>query len=110
MIGPKSRVGIVRRISGARNAAGESSEEWLSVDTDVNVHIQPLSMSAMAALAQDRSGQLFKSSHLVFFDTGTDIGVDDRIEDAGGNEYAIQHVQVWPSHIEATAGITNKQS
>ena len=109
MRGQRTRVSISRRISGTRNAAGEPSEEWLSVKADIMVNLQPLSVTAAATLAQERSGQLLRSSHRIFFDPATDVRVDDRIEDDNENNYVIQHLAQWRSHIATTAGITNRQ-
>ena len=109
--GPKTTFTIKRRTEGTRNAAGEAEESWDAVESDIEVHIQPMSATESASVMQAHPGQVLPSSHLVFLEKGTDVVADDRLynEDTE-NYYVIQSVEYWPTgHIEVTAAITNRQ-
>lgn len=109
--GPKTTFTIKRRTEGDRNAMGEPGESWDTVESDIQVHFQPLSSTERSMLKQANPGQSLGSSHLFFLEKGTDIVSDDRLYNADtANYYVVQSVEEWPTgHIEVIAGITNRQ-
>lgn len=102
---------IYRRTEGALNPAGEPAETWPVVTngTDISVNLQPLSMGAVASLAQADPGRLLRSSHRIIFQPGIDVQVDDRLLDSDGNYYVVQHKASWSNHINTVCGITDLQ-
>jgi len=110
MRGKRTTVTIRRRVEGDRNPAGEPSESWPAITggSRVGVHIQPLSMSRRAAMAQTSPGQVLANSHLVILRKGTGVAIDDRLfDESDAKQYVVKSVDVYPSHTEVTAGITN---
>ncbi|KKN07931.1 hypothetical protein LCGC14_1061850 [marine sediment metagenome] len=110
MRGKRTKVTVLERTEGTRNAAGEPEESWDVVTGGgyIFVHITPLSVAKMAALNQAEPGQVFTNSLRMAFRPGFDIDVDDRLVDDKGNRYVIQHVMPHKSHTAAIAGITNQ--
>jgi len=111
MRGKRTRVTLLERTEGTRNAAGEPEESWDAVTGGkyIFVHIRALSVSKMAALNQAIPGQIFTNSLMIFFRPGFNVNVDDRLRDKAGNHYVIQHIIPHKSHTETIAGITNRQ-
>jgi len=99
----------MRRRPGALNPAGEASEEWDFIATDIRAHVQPVSVSAAAALMQAQPGQTRASTHFVALPKGTDVEVDDRLVDGSDNSYVVQRVEAWRTQIEAHVSITDIQ-
>jgi len=111
MRGKKTQVSLLERTEGTRNAAGEPEESWdvPAGGEYIFVHIQRMTLAKLAAMNQSDAGQVFTNSLTINFRAGFDIDVDDRIVDKDGNQYVIQHVIPYRSHVETIAGITNLQ-
>ena len=111
MRGRKTKVSVLERVEGERNAAGEAGESWEGVQGGgtIDVVIRALTVAKMASLNQADPGQVFTNSLMIIFRPDFDINVDDRIVDSKDNQYVIQHVAEYNSHTETIAGITNLQ-
>jgi len=111
MRGRKTKVSVLERVEGERNAAGEAGESWEGAKGGgtIDVVIRALSVAKVAALNQADPGQVFTNSFSIIFRPGFDINVDDRLVDSKDNQYVIQHVRPYNSHTETIAGITNLQ-
>ena len=109
MRGRKQSIAVRRRRPGALNPAGEASEEWDYISTDIRAHIQPVTASVAASLMQATPGQTRTSTHYIALPTGTDIDVDDRVVDSSDNSYVVQRLEPWPTQIEAHVSITDIQ-
>ena len=109
MRGIRRSISIKRRRSGPLNPAGEAVEEWDSISTDIRAHMQPVSVSAAAALMQATPGQTRTSTHFMALPLGTDIKPDDRVVDRDDNSYVVQRVEPWSTQIEAYMSITDIQ-
>lgn len=101
-------VNVTRKVEGTSNDLGEPAITWAAVTdmSNVKADIQP---SNMEQLKQMMAGLEVTSTHAIFFLSGADVAVDDRIEadeDGDGTEdtyYRVDAVQDWDSHVLAAA-------
>lgn len=103
-------VNVKRKSEGASNDLGEPVITWPAVTdmSNVKADIQPAE-SQNTQIKQLLAGLEVTSTHVIYFQRGADVKVDDRIEaddDGDGTEdtyYRVDAVHDWGSHVMAAA-------